>query len=378
MPAVIDRNDLPEILVKVLDYSLRIKATDVHFRADKPVYMRIAKHMIPFPEFGYFTKKDMEIFVDSLLSKAVKGVVTSRGQVETSFNYANVARFRLTVFLSMGRFALSFRYIPLKVPKPEELNLPSAVKKVVDFSDGIVLVVGPTGSGKTTTLASMVDMLNEQRRLHILTLEDPVEYQFEDKSSLVTQRSLDSDSNDFKTMLREALREDPDVIVIGEMRSREDFEFGIQAADSGHLVFAALHTVDTVQTIHRIEDAFPPEAQRQIRDSLSTLIRAVFAQRLLPNKNNDGVVPAVEIAWGTHIEKQIRENNIDMIYDIIKKGTELGMQTLNQAIAKLVAEDLVAPEEAMRATHKPKELALLLKGFRGSALGGTGIDWFGD
>ncbi len=378
MAVTIEREDLPEELVRVLDYSINIKATDVHFRTGKPVYLRVAKHMIPFPELGVFDKKKIETFVDALLSKTVKGVVTSRGQVETSFNYSSVARFRLTVFLSMGRFALSFRYIPIKVPTPEELHLPEVVKKVVDFSDGIVLVVGPTGSGKTTTLASMVDMINATRKLHILTLEDPVEYFFEDKESLVTQRSLDSDSSDFKTMLREALREDPDVIVIGEMRSMEDFEFGIQAADSGHLVFAAVHTVDTVQTIHRIVDSFPPIAQRQIRDSLASLVRAVFAQRLLPLKTGDGVVPAVEVAWGSHIEKQIRENNIDQIYDIIKNGREIGMQTLNQAIADLVAQDLVSPEDAVMATHRPKELALLLKGFTGAALGGSAVDWLMD
>ena len=374
----IEKGDLPNLLVEILDYALRIKATDIHIRVGKPVYMRIAKHMIPFPDWGSLDKDMVNLFVDALLSKATKGVVTSRGQVETSFNYAGVARFRLTVFLSMGRFALSFRYIPLKVPTPDELNLPSAVHRVLEFSDGMVLVVGPTGSGKTTTLAAMVDLINSSRKLHILTLEDPVEYYFEDKESLVTQRSLDSDSNSFKTMLREALREDPDVIVIGEMRTLEDFEFGIQAADSGHLVFAAVHTVDTVQTIHRIIDAFPPSAQKQVRDSLASLIRAIFAQRLLPLESGEGVIPAVEVAWGSHIEKQIREDNIDQIYDIIKSGRELGMQTLNQAIADLVAGGLVSPEEAMRATHRPKELSLLLKGFTGTQLGGNAIDWLMD
>jgi twitching motility protein PilT len=372
----VDREKLPELLVRIIERALSVGATDIHLRPGKYVHYRVAKRIISETEFGLMDEGQILEFATAMVGDRVNGM---QRQIETSFNYnaegSGRARFRLTIFRTLGRLAISLRYVPYRVPTLAQLHLPEELKRVLSFESGLVLVVGPTGSGKTTTLAALVDLINTKKELHILTLEDPVEYFFDDKRSLITQRTLDTDAPDFRVMLREALREDPNVILIGEMRDMRDFEFGIQAADSGHLVLAALHTVDAIQTIHRIVDAFPPIAQRQIRESLASTLRAVFAQRLLPRKDRSGVVPAVEILWGDHAEKLIRENSIDQIYDVMKNGAGTGMRTLNQAIAELVRRGMVAPEDAIAATHRPKELSLMLKGFSVLGTGGQDAWW---
>lgn len=269
------------------------------------------------------------------------------GEIDFSYGLAGVSRFRVNAYHQRGNVALAVRVIPQRVPFMEELGLPPVLKSFVERPQGLVIITGPTGSGKSTTLAALVNHLNETRQLHILTLEDPIEYLHRHQRSMVNQREVGSDTKAFARGLRAALREDPDVILVGELRDLETMATAVAAAETGHLVLTTLHTPDAPQTVDRMIDSFPPEQQRQIRLQLSSVLVGIVGQRLLPRKDGQGRVAACEILVNTPaIANLIRSEKIHQIRGVLQTSRQLGMQTLEMSLEDLVRQGLISPEVA--------------------------------
>ena len=274
-----------------------------------------------------------------------------------------MARFRVNAFRQRQQLCMAIRLISMRIPTMEELHLPVAtMRKISDNSRGLILVTGVTGSGKSSTLASMVDYINANRPEHIITIEDPIEFVHKDKKAIVSQRELGEDITSFAESLKMAMRQDPDVILIGELRDLETVSAALTAAQTGHLVFATLHTIDAIQTIARVIDLYPPHQQALIRIQLADSLRAVVSQRLLPSLKG-GRIPAIEILIATaHVKKQIEDNKSQGITEALAKGAFYGMQTFNQSLVKLYKEGLVAEEEVLNAASNPDDVKLAMRG----------------
>ena len=299
----------------------------------------------------------------TIMSKRGKEVFAQKGEVDFSFQAGEVARFRVNAFRQRARLSIAIRFIPTVVPTFQDLRLPMAtMRKISDNSRGLILVTGITGSGKTSTLAAMVDYINDTRAEHVLTIEDPIEFVHKDKKAIVTQREIGEDTATYVDGLRMAMRQDPDVVLVGEMRDLETTSAALTAAQTGHLVFSTLHTGDSIQTITRIIDLYPPHQQALIRIQLAESLKAVVSQRLLPCIKG-GRVPAVEILIVTpHVRKNIEENNSGSIAQACAKGQFYGMQTFNQSLVKLFKDGLVKEEDIMEAATSPDDLKLALRG----------------
>jgi twitching motility protein PilT len=296
-----------------------------------------------------------------LLTENQKLTLEDFQDVDFAFSWGDRARIRGSVFTQRGQTALALRVIPTKIPSYEELGLPWAAEWVANQPRGFVLVTGPTGSGKSTTLASIVNRINESRACHILTIEDPVEYVHDHKKSAVSQREVGLDSPSFDRALRSALREDPDVLLIGEMRDIDSIQIALTMAETGHLVFATLHTNDAPQAIDRIIDVFPAWRQEQTRVQLASSLSAVIAQRLIP-RIDGGMVAAYEVLIATHpVRNLIREGRSNQLQNIMFTNTQEGMQTLESSLARLVVDGVVTYEDAMLTTTRPKELVRTLE-----------------
>jgi len=349
---------------ELIELVIKKKASDLHISAGLPPILRIDGKLIR-TEYEPLTPEETKALILSILSLEQKKTLEQHLELDCSYGVEGLGRFRVNAYKDKNGFAAALRTIATKIPTFEELNLPKVCQQVATKPRGLVLVTGPTGSGKSTTLAAMIGWINENRSDHILTIEDPIEYVHASRKSVVNQRELGSDTHSFDNALRAALREDPDVILIGEMRDLETISLAIKAAETGHLVFGTLHTSSAPQTIDRIVDVFPPDQQQQIRIQLSTGLVAVFSQTLIPRLNQqgqiDGRVMAMEILINTPaIGNLIREGKTAQIYSAIQTGGRLGMVTLENSLADLVKKKLIKPEDALTKSSRPEDLEKLI------------------
>ena len=329
------------------------KGSDLHLTVGAPPMMRVHGHLQRL-KFRELTPKDLEALIYEIMEEDWRIKFVDRLDYDFAYEIAGMARFRVNVFWQRKGLGAVLRTIPSKIQTADELGLPDAVRKLCMLTKGLVLVTGPTGSGKSTTLAAMVDLINDTRADHILTIEDPIEFVHPNKKALVNQREVSTNTKSFANALRAALREDPDVILVGEMRDQETIELGITAAETGHLVFGTLHTNSAPKTVDRIIDVFPADEQEQIRSMLAESLKGVIAQVLLRAKDGKSRFAAHEIMVGTSaIGNLIRENKIHQIPSIIQTGKKDGMQLLDQHIMEFLMSGRITAEEAyMKANNK--------------------------
>jgi len=358
------------VLADLLCLIQQKKASDLHLKDGRPPMMRVDGDLIPMENYPVLTSQDIQrgLFSEILESRQ-RELLEQERELDFSFNLRGVSRFRGNAFFQKGSMGAVFRVIPNKIPTLEELGLSSHLKKIVSRQQGFFLVTGPTGSGKTTTLAALVDEINTTQRVHIVTLEDPIEYVFEDKLSVVNQREVGSDTLDFPQGLRRALRQDPDVILIGELRDSQTMAIALNAAETGHLVLGTLHTNDAKQTIDRIIDSFPPEQHHQIRVQLSRCLIGVLAQRLVRRFVGEGRLALQEIMINTPtVQKLIEENKIGGIGKAIEDSSDFyGTQSFNQDLFTLITTGQISLDEGMSFSPNPNDLKIRLQtaGFGG-------------
>ncbi len=336
-------------------------ASDLHLTVGSPPQLRIDEKLVA-TEFDVLTPEACQKLGYSALSDAQKQKFEEERELDLALGLEGVGRFRVNLFWQKGSVGAALRLIPFRIPNFEELGLPKVVPKLASLPKGLVLITGPTGSGKSTTLASMVDSINARRHCHIITVEDPIEYVHQNKKSIVNQREVGSDTHSFANALKYILREDPDVILVGEMRDLETIGMTLLAAETGHLVFATLHTSDAVQTVNRIIDIFPAHQQSQARTQLSFVLQAVISQQLIPKREGKGRVLAAEVMIASPaIRALIREEKAHQIYSAIQTGANLGMQTMNQAFFQLYQRRLISYEQALARTTEPDDLERIFK-----------------
>src|SRR5260221_242184 len=330
--------------------------TDLVITRGSPVRVRVDGRLAPIEGAPVLSALDCAAMIEELLSFDLRAQLDSERDLDLSFSYAETHRFRANCFFRSGELAMSVRAIPLAVPNPEDIGIPAALTAACDFKQGFVLVTGPTGSGKSTTLASMIEYINGRLPVHILTIEDPIEYTHRHRMAAIDQREVGTDTQSFARALRSALREDPDVILVGEMRDPETIQFALTLAETGHLVFATLHTNDASQSLDRISDVFPPERQTQIRVQLAASVAAVVSQRLLP-RTGGGLVAAFELLVANDaVRNLIREGRTHQLRNVIRSGKAEGMLTLEASLNELVAMGVVSYDDAVAQSMRPKEI----------------------
>ena len=331
----------------------RKRASDIHLHPNSPLQIRVdgRLHQEPQP----FDNQTIENLVLSALTSKERQTFDHRGQIDFAYTIANIGRFRCNVYKSNHGVNGVFRFIPSFVPTLEQLGIPAELAKITDFHQGMVLCTGPVGCGKSTTLAALVDVINQTKNEHILTIEDPIEYLHPSKKSLVNQRQVNRHTGSFGRALRGALREDPDIIVIGELRDLETISLAMTAAETGHLVLGTLHTGNAISTINRLIGAFPPEEQGQVRTMLSESLRAVISQRLLPRKDGAGRVAAIEVLrMNRAVANTIRENRTFQLRSTLQTGKNQGMMLLDNSLAELVTRGVITREDALRVAEDPR------------------------
>lgn len=338
-------------LHKLLTYAVQKEASDIHLSAGSPPIVRIHGSLRRI-EGTILTSQNIESICRAILTEEQNRILQEHNELDFAYPVPGLARFRTNLFFQMRGGAAAFRTIPDRVRSLEELRAPQGIRKLCREKKGIVLVTGPTGSGKSTTLAAMIDLINQERREHILTIEDPIEYVHKNKNCLINQRELGQHTRSFANALRSALREDPDVILVGEMRDLETISLALTAAETGHLVFATLHTMSAAETVNRIVDVFPAEQQGQIRTMFANAVQGIVAQRLLPTQNGKGRVAVHEIMIATAaVRNLIREEKTHQLHSAIQTGANYGMQTIDQALKRFVESGAISKEVAqMNAT----------------------------
>ncbi|HSO00704.1 MAG TPA: type IV pilus twitching motility protein PilT [Candidatus Nanopelagicales bacterium] len=336
-------------------------ASDMHITSGTPPLLRIDGAIVPL-KLPPLTPPETKQLCYSVLNEEQKAIFEQKNELDLSFGMKGLARFRANLFVQRGAVAGAFRQIPFKILSFEELGLPQVVLDIASRPRGLVLVTGPTGSGKTTTLASIIDKINSEQRLHILTIEDPIEYLHPHKLSIVNQRELGSDTISFKEALRHALRQDPDVVLIGELRDLETIEAALTIAETGHLVFGTLHTNSAISSINRIIDVFPPHQQSQIRQQISFTLVAVMTQLLLPRASGPGRVMTMEVMIpNAAIRNLIREDKLHQIYSQMQMGQSgSGMQTMAQSLVSLYQRRMITLEDALAAAADPDEIRTMV------------------
>jgi twitching motility protein PilT len=338
------------------------KASDLHITVGIPPVLRINGDLVR-TDRPALRPADTAALLAAIAAESHRAVFDERGEVDFSYAIPGFSRFRVNAFRQRGATAIVVRIVAEQVPTLAELGHPDTVKTLARKPRGLVLVTGPTGSGKSTTLAAMIDLVNRERACHVVTLEDPIEYLHRHDRSIINQREIHADTLSFAAALRAALREDPDVVLVGEMRDPETIATAITAAETGHLVLATLHTGDAAQTIDRIIDAFPPYQQQQIRVQLSLTLQGIIAQQLLPLRDGSGRVAALEILLATPaVRNIIREGKTHQIASVIQTGAKNGMQTMDNALRDLCRRGLVSTDEALARAADPETLARLLNG----------------
>jgi twitching motility protein PilT len=345
--------------------------SDLHITTGTYPSIRVAGKLTPLTQFEQLTPQDTQRLAYSVLSEAQKQKFEEENELDLSFGIQSLARFRCNVYRQRGAVGAAIRVIPYKIRTFDELGLPKIVEDMAQRPKGLVLVTGPTGSGKSTTLAAMIDKINSERAEHIITIEDPIEFVHPHKQCIVNQREVFSDTQSFKNALKTILRQDPDVVLVGEMRDLETIAAAITIAETGHLTFGTLHTNSCAQTINRIIDVFPTGQQAQVRAQLSLVIEGVLSQTLMPRVGG-GRAMALEIMVATPaIRNLIREEKIHQIYSSIQSGAKFGMQTMNQCLAELVKRRQISREDAMLRSTLPEELAQLLNDGVGTPTAGA-------
>jgi len=322
-------------------------ASDVHLTVGIPPKMRVNGDLIDM-NYPKLLPPDTEAVLEEVMSAKQKELFAERGEYDMSFAIRELGRYRVNVFRQRGSVAMAFRLVGTQVPSPEELGIPESVIDLSQRKRGLVLVTGPTGSGKSTTLAAIVDKINKTRDAHVITLEDPIEYLHQHQMSMVNQREIGIDSGSYANALRAALREDPDVILVGEMRDFETISVAITAAETGHLVLSSLHTIGAASTVDRMIDVFPPHQQQQIRIQLSNVLEAVISQQLIPTADGRGRVAAFEVMHANHaVRNLIREGKSHQLMSVMQTSRKLGMVTMDEAIAQLYFAGKISKNEAI-------------------------------
>lgn len=348
------------MLTEMIDHLIEEDASDLHLAEEKPPVMRVSGSLIPLAKYKETSRTDIKGILDELLSQKQKEKFIDEKEVDFAYDHKGVVRLRGNAYFQLGRISVALRLIPKKIRTMEELNLPPILETFANKQQGFFLVVGPTGQGKSTTLASMINHINTHRLEHIITVEDPIEYIFESDKSLVEQREIREDTPDFHTALRGVFRQDIDVLMIGEMREPETISTAVTAAETGHLVFSTLHTNTASQTVARIIDSFVAEQQSQIRVQLSASLIGIFSQRLIP-RISGGMVPAYELLINNAaVANLIRENRVHELNSVIETGSELGMIDLNRTLAELVKAGEITVENAYLFSQNSKGLERLL------------------
>src|SRR5579883_3369855 len=352
----------------LLRMAVEKKASDLHLKVGNNPYVRVDGTLVPLGgELSRVTPEEMLSMAFSMMTNRQKQKFKETAELDMAYGVAGLGRFRVNVFQQRGNVGMVLRVIPTKIRTIEELNLPKVVETICEEQRGLVLVTGTTGSGKSTTLASMVDRINTTRSDHVITIEDPIEFLHRDKRSFINQREVEVDTANFSTALRAALRQDPDVILVGEMRDLETISTALLAAETGHLVLSTLHTLDATETIQRIIAVFPPPEQKQIRLQLAATLKAVISQRLVRRADDKGRVPAVEVMIATAYIKDcvINADKTRLIHDAIAAGTsQYGMQTFDQSLYDLYQRNLISYEEALSRASNPDDFKLRVQGIR--------------
>ena len=351
-------------LYELLKVMIEKNASDLHVTTGSPPRLRIDGKLVNI-DHPSLNPADTKALCYSVLTDAQKHKYEENNELDLSFGVKGLSRFRANIFMQRGAVAGAFRTIPFDIRTFKDLGLPEIMNELVKKPRGLILVTGPTGSGKSTTLAAMVDRINSDRCEHIITIEDPIEYLHPHKKCLINQREVHADTASFSTALRYVLRQDPDVVLIGEMRDLETIEAALTVSETGHMTLATLHTNSAVQTMNRIIDVFPPHQQEQIRVQLSFVLEGILAQQLIPKKSGNGRVLAVELLVpNPAIRNLIREDKIHQIYSMMQTGqTKFGMQTMNQSLFDLYSRRLISYEDAVGRSSVPDELiAVIQKG----------------
>jgi len=354
----------------LLKIAVERKASDLHLKVGAFPIIRVDGTLLPLADMRRLMQEDTIAMAFSIMSARQKEKFKNNFEIDIAYNVPNLGRFRCNIFQQRGTVGLVLRVIPAKILSIKELLLPPVLEKICQEQRGLVLCTGTTGSGKSTSLAAMIDHINTTRNEHVMTVEDPIEFLHRDKKSIVNQREVDVDTKGFSLALRSALRQDPDVILVGEMRDYETIETALTAAETGHLVFSTLHTLDATETINRIIAVFPPHQQKQIRLQLGAVLKAVISLRLMPRADGLGRVPAAEVLIRTNYVRECIENKEKTKYikDAIQQGTsQYGMQTFDQSLYGLYKSGLITLEEALKRATNPNEFKLKIQGIQSTA-----------
>lgn len=349
-----------ELLTELIEETIHQGASDLHLLTGRHPVIRVSSQLIPLVKRPLLTPADLSAFMEVFLSTEDKKLFIENREIDFSYAYQDIARFRGNGYFEKGNIGVALRLIPRKIPTFAELHLPPVLEAFTKKQQGFFLVVGPMGHGKSTTLASMIEVINESRAEHIMTIEDPIEYVYEEKLSIIDQREVRLDTKDFRTALVSMFREDVDVALIGEMRDQETISSAVTAAETGHLVFSTLHTNNAAQTVDRIIDIFPPGQQDQIRLQLASCLTGIFSQRLIP-RISGGLVPACELLIANNaVSNLIREKRTHELNTVIETGLELGMIDMNRSLADLVRRGEITSENAYAFSPNPQSIERLL------------------
>lgn len=349
-----------KLLDELIEIVAKEGASDLHLAENRPPVIRVSGFLIPLAKMSVLSNTDMQGFLSVLLTPASRKEFENRMEVDFAYSHAGGKRFRCNIFFSLGRIGIAMRLIPSDIKSFEELNLPPILETFINSQQGFFLVVGPTGVGKSTTLATMVETINQARLEHIITIEDPIEYIFKPKKAIIDQREVKIDTPDFHTALQGVFRQDADILMIGEMRDPETISTAVTAAETGHLVLSTLHTNTAAQTVDRIIDSFPADQQTQIRIQLAGSLLGIFSQRLVP-RISGGLIPAFELLINNNATANlIREKRTHEITSVIETSSEEGMIDLNRSLAELVRKGEVTVENAFKFSSSPRTLERML------------------
>ncbi len=355
---------------ELLKIAYSLNASDLHIKVGSQPIIRVYGELTPLTSESRVSQEDAMNIAFSIMTPQQSEIFKNKKDIDLAYSIPGLGRFRCNIFVQRGTIGIVFRVIQTKIPTIDELHLPDILKKISMEQRGLILVTGTTGSGKSTTLAAMIDLINTNRTEHIMTIEDPIEYLHRDKKSIVNQREIGSDAESFSKALRQSLRQDPDVVLVGEMRDFETIQTALIAAETGHLVLSTLHTVDAAETINRIIAVFPPYQHKQVRMQLASVLKSIISMRLMPRADGKGRVPAVEVLMATETVKDciLDPDKTRAITDVIEQGAiHYGMQSFDQSLSNLLKSGLITYEEALRSATNPDDFALKVKGIQSTS-----------
>jgi len=355
---------------ELLKIAYSLNASDLHIKVGSQPIIRVYGELTPLTSEIRVSQEDAMNIAFSIMTPQQSEIFKEKKDIDLAYSIPGLGRFRCNIFVQRGTIGIVFRVIQTKIPTIDELHLPDILKKISMEQRGLILVTGTTGSGKSTTLAAMIDLINTNRTEHIMTIEDPIEYLHRDKKSIVNQREIGSDAESFSKALRQSLRQDPDVVLVGEMRDFETIQTALIAAETGHLVLSTLHTIDAAETINRIIAVFPPYQHKQVRMQLASVLKSIISMRLMPRADGKGRVPAVEVLMATETVKDciLDPDKTRAITDVIEQGAiHYGMQSFDQSLFGLLKSGLITYEEALRSATNPDDFALKVKGIQSTS-----------